>query len=258
MPVPALELEGVGVAYPDGTRALLEVHLVVWPGECVALVGESGCGKTTLGRAVLRLLPAGSSVTGRLRVAGVDAGDLDDAELRRLRGQVVGYVAQDPFAACDPMRSVGSHVAQAWVAQGLKAPDDIAHRVGELGVERASLRLRERPHQWSGGMLQRATIAAATAHSPTITVADEPTSALDAAHADGVLTTLRRASEALLLVSHDVGLVAAHADRIVVMCDGRIVEVGPTADLIAAPQHSYTQALLAASPRLVPALGEAR
>lgn len=246
---PALELEGVSVTYPDGTRAVREVDLVVWPGECLALVGESGCGKTTLGRAVLRLLPATATVAGELRVAGAATGSLDAAELRRLRGRQVGYVAQDPFAACDPLRSVGNHVTEAWSAQGLAAPDDIADRVQALGVERASIRLRERPHQWSGGMLQRATIAAATAHTPALTVADEPTSALDAVHAEGVLATLRAASEALVLVSHDLGLVAAHADRIAVMYTGRVVEAGPAASVMSAPRHPYTRALLAASPR---------
>jgi oligopeptide/dipeptide ABC transporter ATP-binding protein len=252
--VPALELVGLSVTYQDGTRAVRDVDLAVWSGECVALVGESGCGKTTLARTVLQLSPASATVTGDLRVGGTDTVSLDGEGLRRLRGRVVGYVAQDPFAACDPLRSVGHHVAEAWVAQGLRPPADVAERVGELGVDRAGVRLRERPHQWSGGMLQRATIAAAVAHLPTVTVADEPTSALDAVHAEGVLATLRAASESLVLVSHDLGLAATHADRIVVMYAGRVVETGTTVELTARPRHPYTRALLAASPRTGEAL----
>jgi oligopeptide/dipeptide ABC transporter ATP-binding protein len=146
------------------------------------------------------------------------------------------------------MHAVDHHVTEAWRTHRLRpAPGETTRRVCALGVERAATRLTERPHHWSGGMLQRATIAAATAHQPALTIADEPTSALDADLADDVLTALRHASQALLLVSHNLRLVARHSDRIAVMYAGRIVETGPTTELLTRPRHPYTQALLAAT-----------
>ena len=244
----ALEIRDLHVTYPDGTVAVGGIDLSIAPGECVALVGESGCGKTTLARAVLHLLPEGSRVAGSVDVADIDALNVDRSNIRRLRGRAVGYVAQDPYAACDPLQSVGRHVNEAWRAQRLTPPRrDAARRVEALGVDRADDRLKQRPHQWSGGMLQRATIAAANTLRPNLTIADEPTSALDAALGDGVLKAVRDASRSVLLISHDLRLVGQHSDRIAVMRRGHIVEVGATADVIARPQHPYTEALLAAS-----------
>jgi peptide/nickel transport system ATP-binding protein len=141
-------------------------------------------------------------------------------------------------------------VEEPWRARRLRpARDEAASRVEALSIAEAGLRLRQRPHQWSGGMLQRATIAAANAHRPVLTIADEPTSALDAELADGVLAAIRADSSSVLLISHDLRVVAEHSDRVVVLYAGRIAETGATTAVITQPRHPYTQALLAASPR---------
>lgn len=245
-----LRITDLTVTYPDGTHAVRAVTLSVAAGECVAVVGESGCGKSTLARAVLELLPAGTAIGGALAIDGVDLTTVSPPALRRMRGRTVGYVAQDPYAACDPLHSVAHHVAEPWRNHRQRPPrGEVSRRVSALDVDRAATRLTERPHHWSGGMLQRATIAAAGAHDPVLTIADEPTSALDAHLADDILTALRRSCRALLLVSHDLHLVARHSDRVIVMYAGRVVETGPTADILERPRHPYTRALIAATPQ---------
>jgi peptide/nickel transport system ATP-binding protein len=244
----ALEIRDLRITYGNGHVALQGIDLDVRPGECLALVGESGCGKTSLARAVLGLLPAHTGTTGSISVSGQEILGRSGRARRRLLGDQLGYVAQDPYAACDPLRTVAHHVGEAWTAKGRRPADgEVVARVEALGVRDAPVRLRERPHQWSGGMLQRATIAAATAHAPTLTIADEPTSALDAELADGVLSTLRAASPTLLLISHDLRLVAAHSDRIAVIEGGRIVETGPTDEVLTRPAHPCTRGLLTAA-----------
>jgi peptide/nickel transport system ATP-binding protein len=165
-----------------------------------------------------------------------------------LLGQHLGYVAQDPYAACDPIRTVRHHIEEAWRAHGAAVPPGlIEQRMSGLGIGAAPTRLRDRPYQWSGGMLQRASISAATVHDPELVLADEPTSALDAELADGVLHAVRRASRSLLLISHDLRLVENHADRVAVLRDGRIVETAPTGSITTAPQHEHTSQLLTAA-----------
>jgi peptide/nickel transport system ATP-binding protein len=189
-------------------------------------------------------------VTGSVRLGDQELLDLPRKAWRELRGRTVGYVGQDPFAACDPLRSVGHHIAEAWVVHKQRRPPaDHLARLRTLGIRRAEALVRDRPHQWSGGMLQRATTVAASIFDPPLLVADEPTSALDADHADGVMLALRRASHAVLLVSHDLDLAARHADRIVVMYAGRVVEEGPAPLVRERPRHPYSRALLAATPR---------
>ncbi len=245
-----LAVTGLEVIYPDGSAALRGISLSVASGECVAVVGESGCGKTTLARGLLRLLPDGTGLHGEASIAGTDVLTATPAELRRIRGLTAGYISQDPFAACDPLQSVRRHVEEPWRARRLRpGRDEAARRVEALGIAEAGSRLRQRPHQWSGGMLQRATTAAANAHRPVLTIADEPTSALDAELADGVLAAIRADSSSVLLISHDLRVVAEHSDRVVVLYAGRVAETGDTAAIIARPRHPYTQALLAASPR---------
>ncbi|WP_226365705.1 ABC transporter ATP-binding protein [Pseudonocardia sp. ICBG162] len=243
-----LEVRGLTVTYPDGHRALDDVDLRIDDGERWAVVGRSGSGKSTLVRTVLGLLPAGTTVTGSVRVAGREVLGLPEVALRALRGPVIGYVPQDPFAACDPLRTVGHHVASAWRAHRATPPAGrVDADLAAVGIEDPAGSAARHPHTWSGGMLQRATIVAGAAHSPPLTLADEPTSALDAELADEVLALVRERSGALLMVSHDLALVARHAQQVVVLDGGRVVERGPAARLLAAPAAPATRTLVAAA-----------
>ncbi|GAA3236840.1 ABC transporter ATP-binding protein [Pseudonocardia petroleophila] len=243
-----LQVTGLTVRYPGGRVALDGVDLTVGAGERWAVVGRSGSGKTTLVRAVLGLLPPGTQVSGSVRVGGREVLGAPDAQLRALRGLVVGYVPQDPFAACDPLRTVGHHVVQAWAAHRRRPPDGAVPAALEgVGIPDAGRRQAQHPHQWSGGMLQRATLVAATAHGPLLTLADEPTSALDAELADDVLDLVRRSCGALLLISHDLALVGRHAGSVLVLDEGRAVERGDPATLLTAPAAPETRVLVAAS-----------
>lgn len=247
---PVLIFDGVDVVYGDGAVAARDVGFAVESGECLALVGESGCGKTTLARAALGLLPSDAQVTGSITLDGTQVVGATQAVLRSLRGRSAGYVPQDPASGFDPIRSVAHHLGEAWRAHGERpSAARIAAALSRLGIPDATRRAGERPHQWSGGMLQRAAIAAATAHDPPLVIADEPTSALDAERAEDILDATRGNNHALLLVSHDLALVAGHADRVAVLYAGSIVEIGDTADVFAQPRHPYTAALLSAIPR---------
>jgi len=242
-----LDIATLDVTYPNGTNALRGVSLRVGTGERLAVIGESGCGKTTIARTILGLLPSDSRVAGSAIVAGSDVLALSERAHRRLRGTTIGYVAQSPYDAMNPLWSVERNVAEAWRAVGCQPPTGhVVAALERLGINDAAARIRQRPFTWSGGMLQRAAIAAATAHRPALLVADEPTSALDAELASDILELLGSASVALLIITHDVHLVAQHVHRIVVCYAGRIVEDRAALDICEQPRHPYTRALLAA------------
>lgn len=246
----AIEFENVSITYANGFCAARNVSFAVEAGECLAIVGESGSGKTTLVRAALGLLPETAKISGSIRVGETEVVGASNRTLRSLRGLVVGFVAQDPFAACNPLARVVTHVAEAWRVHGFEPSENsIVDSLEKLGIENAEFRARKYPHEWSGGMLQRATIAAATAHCPKLIVADEPTSALDASRADSILTILRSTGAAVLLISHDINLVARHAHRIAVCFGGQIVEINCAREVLERPQHPYTISLLNAVPR---------
>jgi oligopeptide/dipeptide ABC transporter ATP-binding protein len=250
MSLPVLTYHELSVTYANGAQAVRGVSFTLNTGECLALVGESGCGKTTMARAALGLLPSGAQVHGSIRLQDQELVGATPATIRCIRGLVAGFVAQNPFEACQPLDRVEQHVAEAWHAHGQQPPAGmIGSMLSALGIAQAPQQMRCYPHQWSGGMLQRATIAAAAAHQPLVIIADEPTSALDADRSDVTLAALRATGAAVLLVSHDLGVVARHADQVAVCYAGRIVEIGASAELLARPRHPYTRALLAATPQ---------
>lgn len=228
------------------------------PGEALAVVGESGCGKTLAARALVGLSPEGSRVTGSIRIAGRELGGAPESAWRRVRGREIGLVFQEPGAALDPVATVGAQIREAVLAHsrvGRRAADALAReRLKEVGFPDPDRGMKEYPHRLSGGMKQRAFLAIALASDPRVLVADEPTTALDATVAAQVLDLLDRLRVerglALLLISHDLGVVARHSGRLLVLYAGRVVEEAGTADFFLAPRHPYSRGLLAAVPRL--------
>lgn len=264
MSEPVLSIRDLTVQFHTraGTvHAVTGVSLDVQPGEVVGVVGESGCGKTVTLLAGLRLLPEPPAriVGGEALLRGRDLLRMSRRELRRVRGRDIGIVFQDPSTSLHPAMRVGTQIAEAMRVhdRGLSARAAGARAVELLelvGVPRAAARARDYPHQWSGGMRQRAVIAAAIANRPSVLLADEPTTALDVTIQAQVLDVLRLATAetgaATVLVSHDLGVIAEMADRVLVMYAGRVVESGPVGEVFARPRHPYTAGLLAGVPRL--------
>lgn len=248
----------VTLAGTDRPKPVLsDVSLSIAEGEAVGLVGESGSGKSMTVRAVVRLLPPGARVKGAIRVHGTDVGTLRGTALRELRAGVP-VVFQDPRAHINPIRTVGDFLTEGLRTHrrlGRRAAEESAVRVlGEVGVADGPRRLRQYPHELSGGLLQRVVIAAALLAEPRLLLADEPTTALDVttqAEVMAVLDELRRERGlAMLFITHDLELAAAVCDRTAVMYAGRIVEVRASASLHEHPSHPYTAALAAARPSL--------
>jgi peptide/nickel transport system ATP-binding protein len=251
---PVLQLEDVRVTYPPGD-AVGGVTLDVRRGECLAIVGESGSGKTQLFLACLGLLPATASVSGRARFDAHELFGCSEAQLRALRGAAIGMVFQDALSALTPHLTVGSQMAEALRAHRPLSRDDAWSRARRLlervQVPDAERRLRQYPHELSGGLRQRVLIAMALMAEPTLLIADEPTTALDVSVQAQVIELLREVraeGRTLVLITHDLGVVAALADRVAVMRAGELVELADVDALFARPQHEYTQRLLAAVP----------
>jgi oligopeptide/dipeptide ABC transporter ATP-binding protein len=260
---PLLEVEHLSVTFatPAGpARAVDDVSFAVAPGETVALVGESGCGKTVTALSLLRLLPDSAAVgaASRIRFDGRDVLALDREALRRLRGGAMGMMFQEPGAALNPVLSIGAHLVETIRAHEAVDRATARHRARDLlvtvGLRDADRLLARYPHELSGGMQQRAYLALALAARPRMLVADEPTTALDVTTQAQILALLtdltRRLGMAMLLITHHLGIAAAVADRVVVMYAGRLVEVAPRDALFARPAHPYTRGLLLAAPRL--------
>ncbi|MBD0676086.1 dipeptide ABC transporter ATP-binding protein [Streptomyces sp. CBMA156] len=256
---PIVELEGLNVEFGHGRRrttVVAGVSLTLSAGECLALVGESGSGKSVTARTLVGLTAPGAAVRAeRFLVEGRDAAAFGERDWRRVRGRTVGLVLQDALSALDPLRRVGAEVGEPLLAHRVLPKADVPGRVEELlaavGVPEPAERARQYPHQLSGGLRQRALIASALAAGPRVLVADEPTTALDVtvqAQVLDLLGRLKAEGTALLLISHDLAVVARLADRIAVMKDGRIVESGPAGRVLGAPEHPYTRMLLAAAP----------
>lgn len=260
----AIELQGLRIVF-GAARVVDGVSLIVERGECVAIVGESGAGKTLTARALLGLTPEGARVhVDRLVVDGTDVARLSERGWRAVRGARIGLVSQDALVSLDPLQRIGTEIAEPLrihrIATGRAA---LRERVGQLlqrvWMPEPERRARQYPHELSGGLRQRALIASALAADPAVLVADEPTTALDATVQARILRLLRDivdAGTAVVFISHDFAAVRRVADRVLVMRDGVVLESGPVADVLDAPQHEYTRQLIAATvhdPRSAPA-----
>jgi peptide/nickel transport system ATP-binding protein len=257
---PMLSIEGLSVTFVTARgplRAVEDLSLALGAGRTLALVGESGCGKSVTSLALMGLLPANARVDGRVMFEGRDLLRLDARERRALNGGAIAMIFQEPMTSLNPAFTVGEQVAEAIrVHEG--APEDAALRRAVEMLERvhipdAARRASQYPHQMSGGMRQRVMIAMALACRPRLLIADEPTTALDVTVQAQILALLeelkRDTGTAVLLVTHDLGVVADHADEVAVMYAGRIAEVAPAAALFARPEHPYTIGLMGAAPR---------
>jgi oligopeptide/dipeptide ABC transporter ATP-binding protein len=241
-------------------RANDEIDLVIPRGSTLGIVGESGSGKSVLCRSILRLLPpsADPQVSGAVEYEGRDLLRLGESEMRRLRGTELRMVFQNPMTSLNPVWPIGDQITEGLrVYGGLSAADARARGIellGRVGIPSPEQRFNEYPFQWSGGMLQRAVIAMAMAGTPKLLFADEPTTALDVTIQDQILALLlelqERTGMTLVLVSHDLAVVAETCDRIAVMYAGRIVETAPTRAIFRAPRHPYTLGLLGSIPQV--------
>ncbi|MGX9883217.1 dipeptide ABC transporter ATP-binding protein [Streptomyces sp. NPDC002276] len=254
---PILQVTDLDVDF-DGRPAVRGVGLTLERGEVLGLVGESGSGKSATALAVLGLLPGNAAVRGSVRLDGQELVGASERQLTRIRGSRVSMVFQDPLSAFTPVYRIGDQIAEAVRAHQDVSREQARQRAVELldlvGIPEPALRARAFPHEFSGGMRQRAMIAMAMANDPDIILADEPTTALDVTIQAQVLDVLRTAQRetgaALLLVSHDLGVIAGTADRVAVMHEGRLVESGTADDVFERPQEPYTKRLLAAVPRM--------
>ena len=263
MTSPLLEVKGLTTRFRTerGTvTAVDEVSFRVDPGETLAIVGESGSGKSVTALSVLRLIPSppGRIESGEILFDGVDLLKLDDPGIRAVRGNKIAMIFQEPMSSLNPALTVGLQVAEpinlhrgtAWT----KAYEAAAELIGRVRIADAASRLNSYPHQYSGGMRQRVMIAMALACAPRLIIADEPTTALDVTVQAQILDLLkeltRETGSSLILITHDLGVVARYADRVAVMYGGRIVEVAPARELYARPRHPYTSGLMASVPRL--------
>ncbi|HSK11356.1 MAG TPA: ABC transporter ATP-binding protein [Vicinamibacterales bacterium] len=257
---PLLDVRHLTTIYdsPSGPLPVVDdVSLRIAEGETLALVGESGSGKSLTALSILRLVqPPGRVARGEVLFRGRDLRQLDEGGMRRVRGREIALIFQEPAAALNPVFTIGAHVAEGLEVHGLASGSAAWSRavecLAEAGIPDAAGRARDYPHQLSGGLLQRAVIAAALACRPALVIADEPTSALDATLQAQILALLRRLRSALglslLLITHDLDILPGTADRVAVMYAGRLVEQGRTADVLRAPAHPYTRALLDAVP----------
>jgi peptide/nickel transport system ATP-binding protein len=258
-PAPALSVRDLRVTFrtDDGTVSAVDgISFEVVPGEVLAVVGESGCGKSVTAMSIAGLLPATATVTGSVRLRGRELVGAPEPVLREVRGNEVAYIFQEPMTSLNPVFTVGSQIAETLrIHQGLSrraAMDRAVELLALVDIPEPGRRIRAYPHQFSGGMRQRVMIAMALACDPAVLVADEPTTALDVTVQAAVLDLLRdlgsRLHTAIVLITHDLGVVADIADRVLVMYAGRPVETAPTQELFDHPRHHYTLGLLGAVP----------
>ncbi|MGO1411739.1 MAG: dipeptide ABC transporter ATP-binding protein [Microbacterium sp.] len=258
-----LSVRDLSISFGKGKKQREVVHGVgfdIYEGETVAIVGESGSGKSTTATAIMDLLPGTGKVTaGSVQLSGRELTTVKRSEMESLRGREIGYVPQDPMSNLNPVWSIGFQVKETIRANGLAHNRKDVHRMAvevlqNAGLADAERRLHQFPHQFSGGMRQRALIGIGLAADPKLLIADEPTSALDVTVQQVILdhlaTLTRDKGTSVLFITHDLGLAAERADRIIVMSKGEIVESGPSREILEAPQHPYTRRLVDAAPSL--------
>lgn len=263
--VPLLEVHGLRVNFAE-TEVVHGVNLEIMPGERIAIVGQSGSGKSTVASAILRLLPGTGHITdGSVLLSDdgerTDLAQADESVMRRIRGSRIGLVPQDPSTNLNPSMKVGAQIADALRAHGLRGRTAVRQRVVELmseaGIPEAERRAGQFPHEFSGGMRQRILIAIALAREPQLIIADEPTSALDvtvqAKILDHLQTLVDSRGTSLLFITHDLGVAADRADRVLVMLEGSVVEAGQPRQILKNPQHEYTRRLIDAAPTVASA-----
>ena len=257
-----LDVRNLRVEFPTRRGVLTavdDVSFAIAPGEVLGVVGESGAGKSLTGAAIIGLLePPGHVAGGQILLDGARIDNLPHDAMRRIRGRRIGAIFQDPLASLDPLYSIGRQLTET-IRTHLPMSDAAARSraielLQEVGIPAAARRIDHYPHQFSGGMRQRVVIALALAAQPQLIIADEPTTALDVSIQAQIITLLRRLcrdhATAVMLITHDMGVIAETADRVAVMYAGRIVEIGPVADVIRAPRHPYTIGLMGSIPSL--------
>lgn len=264
-PTPLLSVRALAVDFSttDGiVHAVEDVDIDIFPGETVAIVGESGSGKSTTAMAIIGLLAQGGRVaSGSITFDGRDLVGLNENELRKIRGNQIGMVPQDPMSNLNPVAKIGTQIAETLLAHGQANRSNVNQRVVDAltaaGLPDAERRAKQYPHEFSGGMRQRALIAIGLACRPRLLIADEPTSALDVTVQRTILDQIEAMTQeigtSVLLITHDLGLAAERAARVVVMHRGRVVEQGPAQQILNNPQHPYTQALVKAAPSVAAA-----
>jgi peptide/nickel transport system ATP-binding protein len=257
-----LEVKNLRVEFPTRRGTLVAVDDVsfgIAPGEVLGVVGESGAGKSLTGMAVIGLLePPGRIAAGEVRLEGRRIDHLPYAELRRIRGRRIGVVFQDPLTSLNPLYTVGQQLEETILTHlpmnRAEARRRALQLLGEVGIPGAEARLDHYPHQFSGGMRQRVVIALAIAAEPSLIIADEPTTALDVSIQAQIIALLKRLAQshgtAVMLITHDMGVIAETSQRVAVMYAGRIVEIGPVRDVIHSPRHPYTAGLMGSIPRI--------
>ena len=256
-----LEIVGLDVSFPSQhgtTYAVRDVSINLKPGEVLGVVGESGAGKSTIGNAVINLLePPGKITNGKVLFQGENISGLDDKEMRDIRGQKIGMIFQDPLTSLNPLMTIGTQLLET-IAKTTKLGGNAAFKkaielLEAVGIEQPVGRFRAYPHEFSGGMRQRVVIALALAGDPDLIIADEPTTALDVSIQEQILELIRvlcrERKLGVIIITHDIGVIANIADRVAVMYDGSVVETGKARQILMAPKHQYTKSLIAAVPR---------
>jgi peptide/nickel transport system ATP-binding protein len=259
---PLLEVRNLRVEFPTRRRTLVAVDDVsfgIAPGEVLGVVGESGAGKSLTGMAIIGLLePPGRIAAGEIRLEGRRIDNLPREELRRIRGRRIGAIFQDPLTSLNPLYTIGEQLVETVLTHlpvdASEARERALSLLAEVGIPAPEQRIDHYPHQFSGGMRQRVVIALAIAAEPQLVVADEPTTALDVSIQAQIITLLKRLARdrgtAVMLITHDMGVIAETADRVAVMYAGRLAEIGPVRDIIHQPRHPYTVGLMHSIPRV--------